>query len=171
MITVRPYRESDLDGMKALNVAMGPSEAVIVGPDGMTRDLRLTFERKIGFWVAVEDEDDREIVGMVALRTTDDDVPPTIRRDGKRISEVVSFRVSPNHQRKGIGTALIKAVVDWSKQEGYDSVIVNATAERVAAMGVYRSLGFNEPVSSFRGAREILWFELELARAALSPTH
>jgi ribosomal protein S18 acetylase RimI-like enzyme len=165
MIMVRPYRESDLAGMLALNVrAMSDAETAGPAHDGMTRDLQITFERKLGFWVATESENDSEVVGMIALRTPDDDAPPASVGGGRRVSEVVSFRVSPDHQRKGIGTLLINAVVDWSRQGAYDAVIVNATPDRVAAMGVYRSLGFYQVPSTFRGAREILWFELPLDR-------
>jgi ribosomal protein S18 acetylase RimI-like enzyme len=165
MIMVRPYRESDLAGMQALNVrAMSDGETGAPAPDGMTRDLQVTFERKLGFWVATESDDDAEIVGMIALRTPDDDAPPGSIGGGRHVCEVVSFRVSPDHQRKGIGTMLINTVIDWSRQGAYDAVIVNATPDRVAAMGVYRSLGFHQVPSTFRGTREILWFELPLDR-------
>src|SRR5262249_17350547 len=107
MIDVRLYQEADLPGMQALNLrAMSAGETTGRGADGMPRELGLSFEGKLGYWVATESDSDAEIVGMIALRTPTADAPPASIANSRRVSEIVSFRVSPDHQRKGIGSLL-----------------------------------------------------------------
>jgi GNAT superfamily N-acetyltransferase len=159
MITVRAYRDSDTERVDALDendpIASGP----LGSPRQRSADLSTTFAIRLAFWVAVDAEDDTDVVGTVALRPPDDDTPPELVAD-KRVAMLVNYRVSPDRQRQGIGRLLMESLLAWSKAQAYDSVIVNATLDRDAAMGVYRAFGFREAAHSVRDGEEMLWFEI-----------
>ncbi|MEZ5237697.1 MAG: GNAT family N-acetyltransferase [Microthrixaceae bacterium] len=48
----------------------------------------------------------------------------------------------PDHQRSGIGSALVLDALDWCARRGCERVLVNTQVTNGAALGLYRSLGF-----------------------------
>ncbi|KAK1670993.1 acyl-CoA N-acyltransferase [Colletotrichum godetiae] len=60
--------------------------------------------------------------------------------DGRRHNYVKNIMVDPNHQRKGIGASLLKAVIDISDDEKIPTFLV-ASAE---GYGLYKKLGFED---------------------------
>ena len=61
--------------------------------------------------------------------------------DGHTIVFVQDILVFPNHQRKGIGTALLKAVLDRYPEVRQIELVTDNTPKTVA---FYKSLGFKE---------------------------
>jgi len=59
-----------------------------------------------------------------------------------RIAELESVAVSANSRRTGIGRALCRAVLDWSRAGGASEVILEVRANSAAAIALYSSLGF-----------------------------
>lgn len=54
-----------------------------------------------------------------------------------------SFMVDPARQRRGVGRALGKHVVEWARSTGYHAIQFNAVVEtNVGAVALWRSLGF-----------------------------
>jgi GNAT superfamily N-acetyltransferase len=54
-----------------------------------------------------------------------------------------SFMVSPDHQGRGVGTALGKYVVQWARDNGFHSIQFNAVVEtNHGAVHLWQSLGF-----------------------------
>ncbi|WNI20637.1 GNAT family N-acetyltransferase [Streptomyces sp. ITFR-16] len=54
-----------------------------------------------------------------------------------------SYMVDPRHSGKGVGRALCQYSLDWARESGYRAMQFNAVVEtNVAAVGLYRSLGF-----------------------------
>ncbi len=54
-----------------------------------------------------------------------------------------SYMVDPRHAGRGVGRALCEYTIDWARTEGFRAMQFNAVVEtNVAAVGLYRSLGF-----------------------------
>ena len=169
MIRVRAYRDSDDERVLALDEASMTASGARPSRRRPSADLRTTLQSRLAVWVAVEGEDDADVVGTVALRPPDDDTPLELVAD-RKVAMLVNFRVSPDHQRQGIGRLLMETLLAWGAAHAYDCIIVNATPDRVAAMGVYASFGFFEAARSTRNQRELLWFEMPLASAERLPS-
>jgi ribosomal protein S18 acetylase RimI-like enzyme len=90
---------------------------------GATGDARATFLA----------EDAHDIVGLVGGYL--DGEPDT------RV-ELVSMWVAPSHRRRGIGRALVDAVLRWTVDVGGTSVALWVTRGNTPAEELYRSLGF-----------------------------
>jgi GNAT superfamily N-acetyltransferase len=62
-------------------------------------------------------------------------------RRGSR-SELENMFVRPNARRSGIGSALMDAFVDWSRDHGADEVYVSAYFDNTRAVEFYKHSGF-----------------------------
>ena len=100
----------------------------------------------------------------------DSDVPCGIvvafldREDPAR-AHLVSMWVAPSHRRRGVGRALVHAVLDWARSKDAKAVYLAVTCSNDPAITFYRSLGF-----SFTGATEPYpnapdLFEREMSRS------
>ncbi len=169
MITVRAYRDSDDDRVQALDEASMTASGAVRPRRRRSVDLSTTLQSRLAFWVAVDAEDDTQVVGTVALRPPDDDTPRDLV-DNRKVAMLVNFRVSPDRQRQGIGRVLMETLLAWGEAQAYDSIIVNATHDRVAAMGLYSAFGFFEAARSTRDEQELLWFEMPLPSRQAVPS-
>ena len=79
-----------------------------------------------------------EAAGCVALRRID-----------KTICEMKRLYVRPQFQRKGIGRALVEAVIERAKQAGYKQLRLDTASTMDVARGLYESLGFEE-IATYR---------------------
>ena len=81
-----------------------------------------------------------------------------------------SVMVAPGAQRRGVGRALGRDLVDWAFDEGYRGIQFNAVvAANVAAVALWRELGF-EVVGTVPGAfehRELGFVDLYVMYRAL----
>ena len=59
-----------------------------------------------------------------------------------RIAELESVVVSASYRRAGIGRALCRAVLDWSRSQGATELVLEVRAASSAAIALYASLGF-----------------------------
>ena len=88
--------------------------------------------------VAVEE---RGIVGSLTLeldrRVNARDEPLTLRR-----AHIRMLGVAPDHQGRGIGTALMRAAEDRAHRAGKQEITLHTTAPMTAAQAMYRSLGY-----------------------------
>jgi len=55
--------------------------------------------------------------------------------------------VDPACRRKGIGTALLHAVITWARNEGFSRMRLWAPVVAVGALALYRQAGFNDTVN------------------------
>jgi ribosomal protein S18 acetylase RimI-like enzyme len=170
VIVVRPVQDTDADAVRVLDASAMARDPDPPRPPRTSADLQRTLDRQLGFWVAVESDANDEIVGMIALRRPDEDLPDSLLESRAHVGELVSMRVSPDRQRQGIGAQLLSTLIDWARAAGLDAVVVNATSSRVAAMGLYTANGFREAARSVRGTRELLWFDLDLKAVPSAPT-
>ena len=59
-----------------------------------------------------------------------------------RIAELESVVVSASARRAGIGRALCRAVLDWSRSQGATELVLEVRASSSAAIALYAGLGF-----------------------------
>ncbi|AVR02738.1 ribosomal protein S18-alanine N-acetyltransferase [Pluralibacter gergoviae] len=55
-----------------------------------------------------------------------------------------NIAVDPAHQRRGLGRALLEAVIDEVEKRGVATLWLEVRASNAAAIALYESLGFNE---------------------------
>lgn len=97
--------------------------------------------------------DDGEAMGLAEA---------ALRRDyveGCRTSPVAFLEgiyVAPDHRRKGIATALIRAVEDWGRQQGCTEFASDAPLTNLDSHTMHRALGFEETNRVVYFRREIL---------------
>jgi GNAT superfamily N-acetyltransferase len=114
---------------------------------GQSRDkLHRMFKRGdyIGWVVSLADEPERITAGAgVQLR----EIPPHPQINANGKTDILSGRqaiiqnvfTEPEWRRRGVAGLLIKRIIDWSREEGIDSLVLHASDEGRA---LYERLGF-----------------------------
>ncbi|XP_042358989.1 putative N-acetyltransferase 8B isoform X2 [Plectropomus leopardus] len=92
------------------------------------------------FWVAETEVDGRvQIMGMVAV---------VARLSGEeRHAELFRMIISPSYRRMGLGFRLVQTVVDFCKERGFSKVVLKTSSTQVAAVGLYKKVGFSHTLS------------------------
>ena len=152
--------------MRSLQERTPPAGQIWMGPQPVPQwfeDISAAFD---ACWVAVEGANYRDIVGMVFVqdvssRKAEVEVPG-ILKSGRRLARLRRLVVAPERQRQGIGRQLTRTVIEWSRERGYDAVILETTPQQEAAVALYKSMGFREVGRSTFRLWELAWFELRL---------
>jgi ribosomal protein S18 acetylase RimI-like enzyme len=164
---IRPFRESDIEQMRWLHQRTPPAGKVALRPQSWRPELDDITANFDGFWVAVEPAGTEDaIVGMVGVEqvgTREDMVPlpASLASDG-RTTRLHAMRVAPERQRRGIGRMLAQTAIEWARDQGYESMILETTREQQAALALYESVGFKEIGRSRFREYELVWFRLVL---------
>ena len=110
--------------------------------DGTTSKADLVVSRFFpnGFWVA---EKDGEVVGCAFGYFKDVPGEVLVRWGASKVGEVMLVAVDANYRNVGIGTALLRRVLEELKKAGADRVILHCPAEAIEAKKLYDKLGFN----------------------------
>lgn len=83
---------------------------------------------RLALWlVALEDE---KVVGYVGSQTVLGE------------TDMMNIAVHPDYRKQGIGTALIKELIDALAQRGSHSLMLEVRASNAPAISVYKNLGF-----------------------------
>jgi ribosomal protein S18 acetylase RimI-like enzyme len=79
-------------------------------------------------------------------------------------AELKRLYVKSEMGARGVGREIVGVLIAVAKELGYRSVVLDVMPSRTAAIGLYRSFGFN-PVPAFRNyeSHEMLYFELGLS--------
>lgn len=104
-----------------------------------------------GALLLADDGADAAPLGCVALRPLAD------------LCEMKRLYVTPEGRGRGVGRALVAAVIDAARRQGYSRMRLDTLPELVAAQGLYRDLGFR-PVPPYYDTpiAGTLFFELVL---------
>lgn len=87
------------------------------------------------FWVVVTGE---EVVGIVAITHPDNPSCWSNARELKRMS------VKKEHRGQGLSKALIKTVVRFSQERGYEEVVLSTSMVQRVAHRTYENMGFHK---------------------------
>src|SRR5690606_34439238 len=84
-------------------------------------DVELAYMSSPGshFWVAVDEQD--QVVGMIGVQQLD-----------AGVGEIRRLRVSVDHRRRGIGTALLQRALEFCRDQGLLKVTLDTFMEREA---------------------------------------
>jgi ribosomal protein S18 acetylase RimI-like enzyme len=67
------------------------------------------------------------------------DWPPHLVGSGPRRGNIVNVYTNPESRRNGLARSLVRAALDWCRDNGVDCVILHASEE---GRGLYEGLGF-----------------------------
>lgn len=134
MMKLRVFRTEDMERVLQLANAYAAF-------DGTTSEADLVITKYFpnGFWVA--EEDDR-VVGYAYGYFKDVPAEVLERWGVSKVGEITSVAVDPNCRNKGIGTALIRKLLDEFRRVGTDLVTLHCPAEALHAKKIYDKLGF-----------------------------
>ena len=94
----------------------------------------------------------REIVGMVMLE---------LQGDG--VCEALKFGVKEEYRERGIGTALMEAVIQAARDAGQKTIVITSNHKLKAALRIYEKLGFEYVTYSDKGFQlSVIRMEREL---------
>src|SRR3954447_17795665 len=150
-LRVRQYRWSDLDAVWTLH-QIGLAQVGLLPGDGVYYDD--DFPRISEIYLA--DRGDfliGEVVGhgIVAMGG--------LRRVDNQTAEMCRLRVHPEHQRRGYGAQIMKALEQRAGQLGYKLLRGDTTFQQVAALELYRKSGWRELRREVRGDTVVLYGE------------
>lgn len=143
VVRLRAARADDAQGLRALDLAIAQDgRGVVLGPEQI-RTVEQERTHVEGFVRDADDaslfalaERDGEVVGSASLRQMRGAL---IRHVG-----VLAVGVHPEHQRLGIGRALMEALVAHAEHRGLTRLELYVRADNPRARALYRGLGFEE---------------------------
>jgi ribosomal protein S18 acetylase RimI-like enzyme len=101
------------------------------------------------FWVAESDEG--QIVGMIGVQQHD-----------KQSGRIRRLRVSIDQRRRGIGSALVEAALDFCRRRHYLKVTLDTFLDREPAVRLFEKFGFIHSRTREMAGRELMYFYLDL---------
>lgn len=153
MATIREYRSSDLpmlrqlvyqlhETLRPLDEYLPPAAEII---DAYFRYLIDVAGKSAGTFLVAEERG--EIAGYLCLFGK---IPPSEPDQyPEEYSAVADLFVRPEHQHRGIGTALMRHAEDYARRCGARKVELNVLSENRDAIEFYRGLGYTERVRVF----------------------
>jgi ribosomal protein S18 acetylase RimI-like enzyme len=135
-VEIREIRDGEIDALGELTVRV--YESIGATDDEYTPQLRDVRSRTETCTVLVAVEDER-VVGGVAY------VPGPGPWADRCTDEEAEFRmlvVDPEHQRRGIGEALVRACIDLASAAGKLRLVLLTERNMTAAHRIYDRLGF-----------------------------
>jgi GNAT superfamily N-acetyltransferase len=134
---IRPYLPSDVASVRQLHeIALRHVGAYAEGPRGKRwgTDLDdIPSSYPVGGGQFLVGEIDGRVVAMGALRVLD-----------QRRGEIKRMRVSPNHQRRGYGSAILAQLEDCAAVHGLQTLVLDTAPVWDAARVFYASAGYVE---------------------------
>jgi RimJ/RimL family protein N-acetyltransferase len=125
-------------------------------PDTYWEELTRSVTETGGHVMFVAFEGDNPIGSAYGLRDQEWD-------DGGRVG---GMWVRPESRRLGVGSALLREVLDWARECAFSRLGLWASAQNPAAMAVYRRAGFRDT-----GSRQSLAREASIGVAPRRPDH
>lgn len=88
------------------------------------------------FWVAETKIDGRlQVIGTMALKTKESS-------EGRQ-AELLGMAVSSSCRRMGLGARMVKVAIEFCKKRGISELALETSSTQVAAMNLYRKMGFS----------------------------
>jgi GNAT superfamily N-acetyltransferase len=76
--------------------------------------------------------------------------------------EIKRMRVHPDHQRLGVGQAMLERLEARARELGYAGVYLDTTTRQQPAIALYTKNGYRQVGSAKRGSFDLLIFEKDL---------
>lgn len=139
-LAVRPVRSDELAAAGALTVAAYVHEGSLADDDRYLAELADTAVRAAQGELLVAVDDDGRLLGTVTLCPRGTPFAE-IARPGEL--ELRMLAVAPEAQRRGVGAALVAAVVERARARQCARVVASVVDRTEVAHRLYRRLGFD----------------------------
>ena len=106
---------------------------------GELRELLGTLGRDVDATILVYDQDG-DLLGLCIARI---DRSPAIMEETER-AEITDLGVRDEARRRGIGTRLVEAALDWARAAGVRRVEVQVAEKKSVAQAFWRARGFGD---------------------------
>ena len=136
---VRPARPADHAAVAALTVAAYDTDGFLDGDEEYAGELSDTAARSSQATLLVAADHDGTVLGAVTYCR-----PPSpyveVARPGE--SEFRMLAVDPAARGRGVGAALVQAVLDLARQHGDHAVVLSSLPQMRTAHRLYERMGF-----------------------------
>lgn len=122
-MTIVPMNEAHVAPIAAL-------EKICFGDPWSEKSIASELDNPLSLWLAAMEGD--TLVGYVGSQTCMDE------------TDMMNIAVSPAYRRKGVGRALIEALMDALKENGSRCLTLEVRASNQGAIALYQSLGFSQ---------------------------
>ena len=134
MLVIRPFVRDDVPVWQSLFGAVA-EEALWIGAEPPVGDrtawLEETFFERDDNTMLIADVD-RTPVGWISVEV-----------DDQMVGEL-GMGILAGYRSQGIGTALTRAAIEWSRMQGLPRVMLRVFPHNERAIGLYRKMGFVE---------------------------
>jgi putative acetyltransferase len=127
-VEIRPYEPTDQTSFAHLVATVLAEYGFHIDPI-LDADLEHPDTIYQGIWVAVHND---RIIGSVAVRLLNDGMAAELKR----------MYLQPEHRGRGLGHALLSHAVQWTKDRGCRSIVLDTSTAMTAAQHLYESTGF-----------------------------
>ncbi|XP_047378143.1 probable N-acetyltransferase CML1 [Sciurus carolinensis] len=108
------------------------------------------------YWVA---ECEGKVVGTVSALPVAD--PPL----GKKQLQLLHLSVAVEHRGKGMAKALVRTLLQFARDQGYNEIFIETTKMHYSALALYQGMGFQKTGQSFYG---MIWKILAIPKIDLT---
>lgn len=93
-----------------------------------------------------------------------------LRRTGADRGEIKRMRVHPDNQRKGYGTAILRALEARARELGYRTLQLDTTARQTGAQRFYEKHGFHRTGTEPWGRFQLVFYEKQIGDKGRGPS-
>ena len=116
-------------------------------------DIHEAYMRNGCFWCLYEST---LLIGTVAVRNI------SMENTNEKIAELKRMFVLKKYQGKGYGRLLLETVITYSRENGFDKILLDTRIELHTAIKLYRKYGFVEIPAYNDNVKAELFFEMKL---------
>lgn len=136
-VLLRPLMPEDRAALIALFEPVGPDDYKLMRNDVRNREL-------VGSWVDKLDyKKVLPIVAVIAERIVGDATLHFRTGPGRHIADVRIF-LSKEFRRRGLGTAMLRALIDVARKCGLQLLVAEVVADQVKVINAFKNLGFEQ---------------------------
>lgn len=152
-MSIRAEKEGDLDAVRAVNTSAFETSA--------EADLVDVLRQRAKLVISLVAEENGKVVGHIMFSPVSLSGHPSLKVLG-----LAPMAVAPEHQRKGIGSALVRAGIDQCRRSGFEAVVVLGHPDYYPRFGFSPSCHFG--IDSEYDVPEEVFMAMELLPEALS---
>lgn len=145
-ILIRDFRKSDLDELLDLIPKCFAREFEISGfdPDHMRGMVNRAYGTMGRLFIGSARLLGKEPIKFLVAEAAGKAIGTTMVNSQGRIGHISAVMVSPDYQRRGIATALMKNAVGYIQKRKMDRAVLNVVSTNTPAKSIYSGLGFQE---------------------------
>ena len=136
-VLIRPLTRDDKNALVALFEPIGPDDYKLMRNDVRNREV-------VGAWA--ENVDHKRVLPLVAVvnyRLVGDTTLHFRGGPGRHVADVRVF-LSKEFRRRGLGTAMLRALIDVARKCGIQQLVAEIVADQVKVISAFKALGFEQ---------------------------